>query len=68
MGEPENGTTVCHCMHMNHGILGIRRRNQPVYPREKIGLGTEEKKVKEIPKEMKYFGYRVDEIFWVQRE
>ena len=45
-------------MHMNHGILGIRRRNQPVYPREKIGLGTEEKKVKEIPKEMKYFGYR----------
>lgn len=45
-------------MHMNHGILGIGRRNQPVYPREKIGLGTEEKKVKEIPKEMKYFGYR----------
>ena len=63
-------------MHMNHGILGIRRRNQPVYPREKIGLGTEEKKVKEIPKEMKYFGYRGEEsegntqkneMFWVQR-
>ncbi|MBD8918292.1 MAG: hypothetical protein EGR90_08025 [Lachnospiraceae bacterium] len=68
---------VCHCMHMEHGIWGIRRRKQSEYPREEIGLGMERAKMGEIPKEMKCFGYRGeesegntqrDEMFWVQRE
>lgn len=46
---------------MEHGVLGIRRRNQPVYPREEMKLGMERVKMEEIPKARKCFGYRREE-------
>ncbi len=45
-------------MRMGYGILGVRRRNQPVYPREEKRLGIEERKAEEIPKARKHFGHR----------
>jgi|GEM_PF-5007741 len=48
---------------MEHGILGIRRRNQPVYPREEMKLGMERVKREEIPKVRKTFwAYRVEKM------
>lgn len=47
--------------------FGYKEKKPTGIPKRKNRIGYRGE-VKEIPKEMKYFGYRVDEIFWVQRE
>ena len=60
--ENRTGCQYAAVCAMEHGVLGIRRRNQPVYPREEMKLGMERVKVEEIPKVRKNFGHRGEKM------